>query len=71
MACDAREAIPDNLMIPFHLNLCASMNKRYEFLYYSETLPTEKGRTNTFGIQRQVEGSSTQPELCYSYDLAL
>lgn len=30
MACDAQEAIPDDLMIAFHLNLCASVNKRNE-----------------------------------------
>lgn len=71
MACDAREAIPDNLVIPFHLNLCASMNKKNEFLYYREILSTEKGRTNTFGIQRQVEGASDNQKLVRGQEMDL
>jgi len=43
MACDAQEAIPDDLMIAFHLNLRASVNKRNEFWYCRKVLQIGKG----------------------------
>lgn len=63
MACNAQEAMPDDLTISFHLNLCASVNKRNGFWYYREILPTRKEWTGAFGIQRGVEGASNNRNL--------